>query len=85
MSTRRAHNSHAHAYISTVRYGNGRPILHAIRSSDQWMSHLDYGFHFDLEAVSETTRSSLRGCKFQNFPGGACPQTPLARACLRTP
>ena len=30
-----------------------------------------------LYVVSEATRSSLRGCKFQKFPGGACPQTPL--------
>ena len=25
--------------------------------------------------VSEATRSGLRGCQFQNFPGGAYPQT----------
>ena len=34
--------------------------------------------------VSEATRSYLIGCTIQNFPGGACPQTPLALACLRT-
>ena len=32
--------------------------------------------------ASEVTRSSLRGPIFQNFPGGACPQTPLAWACF---
>ena len=54
-------------------------------SVDLGLSHLDHGFLFDLEAVSETTRSSLTGYKFQNFPGGACPQTPLAWACSHTP
>ena len=32
---------------------------------------------FALYVVSEATRSTLKGRKFQNFPGGACPQTPL--------
>ena len=27
--------------------------------------------------VSDCIRSNLRGCKFKNFPRGACPQTPL--------
>ena len=27
---------------------------------------------------------NLRGYKFQNFPGGACPQTPLASGRYRT-
>ena len=31
---------------------------------------------FFVYVVSEATRNSLRGRKFQNFPGGACPQTP---------
>ena len=35
-----------------------------------------------VTVVSEATRSSLRGCKFQNFPGGACSQTTLVWVCL---
>ena len=31
------------------------------------------------ESGSETTSEAL---KIQNFPGGACPQTPLAGACF---
>ena len=31
--------------------------------------------------MSEATRNSLSGCKFQNYPGGACPQTSLV--CVR--
>ena len=38
-----------------------------------------------IYVTSEATTSYLRGCKCQNFPGGACPQTPLVLACLRTP
>ena len=37
--------------------------------------------------VSEATRSSFRGCKFQKFqkfPGGACPPDPLVWACYCT-
>ena len=28
------------------------------------------------QVLSEAARSNLRNCTFQNFPGGACPQTP---------
>ena len=28
------------------------------------------------QLLSEATRNNLRNCTFQNFPGGACPQTP---------
>ena len=31
----------------------------------------------NLFTSESSLRSSLRGHKFQNFPGGACPQTPL--------
>ena len=31
-----------------------------------------------------TSEATSSGSKFQNFPGGACPHTPLGWACLRT-
>ena len=34
---------------------------------------------FSSTLVSETTRNSLRDLKIENFPGGACPQTPSLR------
>ena len=35
--------------------------------------------------VSEVTKCNLRAPKFQNFSGGACPQTPLSRCFLQPP
>ena len=37
-----------------------------------------------VNVVLDATKSSLRGCKFQNFPGGACLQTTLVWVCYRT-
>ena len=34
--------------------------------------------------VSDGLRSTLIRSKFQNFPGGACPQTPLTVLCTTT-
>ena len=38
-----------------------------------------------LISCLEATRSGLTGSKFKKFSGGACPQTPLARACYARP
>ena len=43
------------------------------------------GYHWKVHPypkslVSDASRNSLRGCKFKNFPGGACPQTPLVNS-----
>ena len=33
---------------------------------------------------SDGSRFNLRACKFQNFSGGACPQTPIDKCALHT-
>ena len=48
------------------------------------MIKLIYSIFHLVYVISEATRNSIRGRKFQNFPRLACPQTPLVWVCYCT-
>ena len=81
-----AYGSHAKTGAGSYIYTRARVLLHQsaeLQKNTPFRLQLTQGqetrppCHKTEVCTSDHLRIHLRGPKFQNFPGGACPQTPL--------
>ena len=63
-------------YIASYSYYS--VCVHVPTSKSLILPYVEYTCIYILFLSQNGLECNLRSAKFQNFPGGACPQTPLA-------